>query len=341
MLKRHIGDYHFLADAKTGVTMRWGKTLQDNPLFAPVPELADISISNHCTKGCDFCYRNSGDNQEWMSVEDYCHVLNSMCHPQYGNVFQVALGGGEPLEHPDFLRIIDETVSRGIVPNFTTNGLHLTEDISKSIKEKVGAVALSTTSICELNQDNVDMLYYYGIETNIHYVLSTGNIEEAIDIAKGRFNKQLEKINAVIFLTYKPAGRGGFNGVLKRGESLDYFVKVIGEKGIVRPKLGFDACFVPMLFSRKVVGKSLVDCCEGGFFSVYVDHQKNVSPCSFSGGKDSYSLEEFGFYDIWMNKFEPFRNRQENRCSNVACPGHSMCRGRCPYYPEITACYES
>ena len=50
MIRRHIGDYHFVADAKTGVTMRWGKTIQDNPTFAPVPELADISISNHCTK---------------------------------------------------------------------------------------------------------------------------------------------------------------------------------------------------------------------------------------------------------------------------------------------------
>ena len=27
MLERHIGDYHFVADAQIGVTMRWGTTL--------------------------------------------------------------------------------------------------------------------------------------------------------------------------------------------------------------------------------------------------------------------------------------------------------------------------
>lgn len=50
MLRRHIGNYNFVGDAKTGITLRWGKTINDNPIFAPVPELADISISNHCTK---------------------------------------------------------------------------------------------------------------------------------------------------------------------------------------------------------------------------------------------------------------------------------------------------
>ena len=48
MLERHIADYHFIADPTTGMTMRWGTTIKDNPTWAPVPELADISISNHC-----------------------------------------------------------------------------------------------------------------------------------------------------------------------------------------------------------------------------------------------------------------------------------------------------
>lgn len=73
MLRRHIGNYNFVGDAKTGITLRWGKTINDNPVFAPVPELADISISNHCTKGCSFCYsiynhRTTKTNQKYPSV---------------------------------------------------------------------------------------------------------------------------------------------------------------------------------------------------------------------------------------------------------------------------------
>ena len=40
MLRRHIGNYNFVGDAKTGITLRWGKTINDNPIFAPVPEIS-------------------------------------------------------------------------------------------------------------------------------------------------------------------------------------------------------------------------------------------------------------------------------------------------------------
>jgi MoaA/NifB/PqqE/SkfB family radical SAM enzyme len=184
------------------------------------------------------------------------------------------------------------------------------------------------------------MLRYYGIETNIHYVLSSENIEEATRIANGKSNQGLVGINAIIFLTYKPAGRAGDGCVIKKGEDYDEFLSAIAKKGIERPKMGFDACFVPMLLSNETVSPMLVDCCEGGFFSVYIDHKKNVSPCSFCGGKDVYSLDEYDFYDIWNNQFELFRNRQKNRCKNYSCIGFKNCRGCCPYYPEITVCYE-
>lgn len=340
MIKRHIGDYHFLADKTTGITMRWGKSVNDNPSFAPVPELADISISNHCTKGCSFCYRNSGNNQEWMSTEDYCHVLDAMNHPKYGNVFQVALGGGEPLEHPEFQTIIDETVKRGIVPNFTTNGIHLTDDICKGIKGKVGAVAISAITVEDIQQEKLALLSKHGIEANVHYVLSSKNIDEAIEIANGKHHEKFREVNAIIFLTYKPAGRAASADVIRKGEKIDRFVQAIGNKNVKRTKIGFDACFVPMLLRNAVVNAALVDSCEGGSFSVYIDHQMNVSPCSFGGGRDAYNLNEYEFYDIWLNKFEVFRQENVNKCVVSDCKAHNLCRGCCPYYPGITVCYE-
>lgn len=340
MLKRTIGNYHFVADSSTGLTMRWGKTLQDNPIFAPVPELADISISNHCTKGCSFCYRNSSPNNEFMSVKEYCEVLDAMNHPLYGNVFQVALGGGEPLEHPDFLSIIEETVHRNIVPNFTTNGKCLNSKICEAIKGKVGAVALSAISVDEIQSDKISLLASEGIKTNIHYVLSSQNIEEATSVLNGETNCCFEGVNAIVFLTYKPAGRAKSDFILKKGEHLSAFIKALERKDVKRPKIGFDACFVPTLLCNTKISPELIDTCEGGFFSVYVDHKMNVSPCSFSGSKDCYSLKEHEFYDIWLNKFEKYRHNNKNNCKHSDCPAFNQCRGCCPYYPEITNCYE-
>ena len=341
MLKRDIREYHFRADAQTGLTMRWGKTLHDDPIWAPVPELADISISNHCSKGCSYCYRKSAKNNEFMPLEQYERVLEALNHPKYGNVFQVALGGGEPLEHPEFAQIIEATLKREIVPNFTTNGMFLTEDVCKAIQGKVGAVALSITRVAELEREKVAMLRKYDIRTNVHYVLSAKNIEEAIEIVCGKHNEVFEGVNAVIFLTYKPTGRGTKDGVLQAGEEMERFVQKVNDDSNSGLKIGFDACFVPNLLHKGFKHTWMVDVCEAGFFSVYVDHKMNVSPCSFSGGKEAYSLEEYDFYDIWENKFADYRGRLQNKCKHLDCAAHAVCRGCCPYYPEITKCYGS
>lgn len=337
MFVRNIGDYHFLGDKETGITFRWGKTFDDNPVFAPVPELADISISNKCTKGCSVCYKNSTPDGKLMSFDEYCSVLDALQSPENGTVFQVAIGGGEPLEHPDFLRIVEETVNRGIVPNFTTNGLLLSAEVFAAIKGKIGAMAISVSSVSDLIRINALLVDSDGIKVNIHFILSKESVGQAVGIVNGEYNELLKNVNAVVFLTYKPAGRGTEKHVLKQEKQTNEFIKAIKSPKCIC-KIGFDACFVPMLIHNNAVRKEMVDTCEGGFFSVYIDENMRVSPCSFSGERDSYSLKEYGFYDIWINKFQSFRNRMKNDCSR-ACPAHDLCRGTCPYYPQITSCY--
>ena len=338
MLTRHINDYHFLADKDSGTTFRWGKTFEENPSFAPVPELADISISNRCTKGCFFCYRDSTPAGDLMSVEDYCQVLDSMNHPAYGNVFQVALGGGEPLEHPDFLDIIDETIKRDIIPNFTTNGLLLDENVINDLHGKIGALAISVTNINSLTKFSALLAGNKTIRINIHYILSGESICQAIGILEGRYNGLLEGINAIVFLTYKPAGRGENRLVLRDDENMEEFLSKIAKPQTIC-KIGFDACFVPILLKKECVARDYVDFCEGGFFSVYINEHKEVSPCSFSRGKDAYSLNDYDFYDIWLNKLQLYRDRVKNECQ-ADCVLKPTCKGACTYYPQITTCYK-
>ena len=335
---RYIGDYHFSADPDSGMTFRWGKTLDEDPIFSPVPELADISISNRCSKGCSFCYKDSTPEGKQMSIDEYRQVLDSLQSPEYGSVFQIAIGGGEPLEHPDFLQIVEETVRRGIVLNFTTNGQLITNDVCSALKGKVGAMAISASSIHELKRIKPAIDCAKGLKVNIHYILNRTSIEEATTIVNGAYNDLLKGINALVFLTYKPAGRGSDTHLLQFDAKTKAFVNAI-KSPQTSFKIGFDACFIPMLLRGKAVRNEMVDTCEGGFFSVYIDENMRVSPCSFSGGRDSYSLKEFDFYDIWLNKLQPYRDRVKNDCKRD-CHAREMCRGCCPYYPQITSCYQ-
>ena len=338
-IRRHIGDYNFIADQESGMTFRWGKTLKDNPSFAPVPELVDISISNHCSKGCDYCYRDSNPNHSFMTLDDYKSVLSSLNHQKYGNVFQVALGGGEPLEHPEILEILDITRQFNIVPNFTTNGENITQSIIDNISGKVGAVAVSLNNMKDIGNSKIKLLVKGGIRTNIHYVIDRNNLRQAIQILMGNFNKELKGINAIIFLTFKPSGRGSSENVLVNDSELSDFLNLI-DNNKTSCNIGFDACFVPMLMRFTKTNIDFIDSCEVGYFSVYIDENLMVSPCSFSKNKDSYSLKEFDFYDIWLNKFDKFRSRVTNTC-NQACNAKINCKGTCHYYPEITTCFKN
>ena len=46
-------------------------------------------------------------------------------------------------------------------------------------------------------------------------------------LIKGEYNDILNGINAVVFLTYKPAGRGEESQVLKNEDDIDAFMKAI------------------------------------------------------------------------------------------------------------------
>lgn len=63
-----------------------------------------------------------------------------------------------------------------------------------------------------------------------------------------------------------------------------------------------------MLLYHTDISPDLIDTCEGGFFSVYIDHNLNVSPCSFSNNShDLFNLREYDFYDIWLDKLKVYR----------------------------------
>ena len=339
-IRRHSKDYNFIGDTITGMTFRWGAAFNQNPRHAPWPELADISISNHCSNGCDFCYRDSKFNNSFMPLDDYEYLLKQLRHPHWGNVFQVALGGGEPLEHPDFLNIVDATLANGAIPNFTTNGIFLTNEIIIKLRNKVGAIAISTIDMETIEKEAIKNLKNNNIKCNIHYVLNHHNLKQAIDILRGRYNQSLQGINSIVFLTYKPLGRADNSRILRINQDFLSFINLV-DNNSCSTRIGFDACFVPMLMHYTNVDLKYIDPCECAFFSVYIDETLRMSPCSFSNNTEfTYSIKEHSIEHIWTELFDKYRNSLINNCVRE-CKNKSECRGRCPYFNNLTMCYIS
>ena len=346
MIRKHFKGYNFVCIPETGVTFRWGDSIAEDPYMAPWPELADISISNYCTNGCEYCYRASNEEGIFMTVADYKFILDQLTSKEYGSIFQVALGGGEPLLHPDFNEILHVTREEyGIIPNYTTCGKYFNRKNMEASKKYCGAVAVSwdpyrdNLSLEELRELGLQ-LKEEKIRTNIHYVISERTLIEAIKLLKGNYDEYLKDFNSVIFLTYKAAGRADKSDVIKSQKNLREFLDMV-DAPLTELKLGFDACFVPVLMKATGVDTDLVDSCECGFFSVYVSESMEVMPCSFCNNSNfTYNLKDFCFKDIWQKHFSAYRSYVNDNCKTgcAECDKGSGCRGKCPFYNDIYLC---
>jgi MoaA/NifB/PqqE/SkfB family radical SAM enzyme len=304
--------YNYIFRKSDGFAIRWGKTKHDNPFWGPAPELADISISNRCSNRCHFCYRNSVPDGPLMSIEDFRYVME-----QLPTTFQLALGGGEPTEHPDFIEFLKISREYGKVPNYTTNGTRLSQEIIDVSKKYCGAVAVSWSDIA---LEAADKFVKSGVKTNIHFILSPSSIQNGIELIKRKelFGKQ--GFNAVVFLLHKAIGRG-------KQEDTPTFEQtrpLIIEAFSTEVSVAFDVCTMPHVAAAEKAGDievnwDLLDFCDGSRFTVYVDENLNVSPCSFMRGNQfTESLREKSMVEIWNGeKFSKFRGILKK--SPIAC----------------------
>jgi len=302
------------------------------------PELLDISITNWCNKGCEICYRNSNENGAHISLEDYELI---MLQASENNVFQVALGGGNPNQHPNFIEILKLTREKyNIVPSYTTNGRGLTPEILETTKKYCGAVAVSAYEPFNETKEAIDQLSNYGIKVNLHYVLDNSSIVRAIEWLEYGY-ELLDKCNAIIFLNYKPVGDGKDDSkLLSNSPLLRKFFNLVDQKK--HPvKIGFDSCMVSGIVQyMNNVNLTSLEPCDAGRFSAYISEDLKMYPCSFMmehyQGED---LKEKSFMDIWNNSNSFSKTRDSlnsNRCN--ACSQQKNCLNGCPFLREIDLC---
>lgn len=108
------------------------------------PEFWDVKLTGRCGGTCPWCYMNSTKDEPHYEgitkkVLNFFGKMNENQRP-----FQIAYGGGNPNEHPEFRNVLWATYNLGILPNYTTNGMGVTKDVLLSTIAYCGGVAVST-----------------------------------------------------------------------------------------------------------------------------------------------------------------------------------------------------
>lgn len=297
------------------------------------PELLDVAITNYCEHGCDFCYRQSSRIGMHMTMDDVCNIVGQA---RNANVLQIALGGGNPNQHPQFIEILRLIREVGIVPSYTSNGDGLTDEILLATQKYCGAMALSLYPPYEIYDELTKRIHSYGIKLNLHVILKNDTIDllsEWVQNPPIWFNN----VNAIIILNYKPIVSPKSMMVTDR-DKLKAFYKVVSDCKSV--KVGFDSCCVPGIVTWMDVNPTLIESCESARFSAFISEDMKMYPCSFMANTEMYGdLRTTSLLNIWQKSpaFKNHRNKiLKNKCGD--CNLYQICNGGCVFMPEINQC---
>lgn len=339
--KRIISEnYNHRFFKKTGVSFRWGKTVNDDPLYCPYgPEILDLEISSggDCLGNCPFCYKcNGGDQPTYnMSFEQFKTIFDKM--PK--TLTQIAFGIMNIHTNPDFFKMMEYSRKNGVIPNYTTHGLDVSDEDVERTAKLCGAVAVSIVNK-EKTYEAIRKYTEAGMtQVNMHYLLSEETYDNAFDIVEDiSSDTRLKDFNAIVFLQYKSKGRHpeSFHSVL----DVDKYAELISYCNYLNVSYGFDSCSAPIFmksikdFKHKKRLEMCAESCESfGMFSSYINCHGTYFPCSFCEGEDGWTegidvlnCKDF-LKDIWFSeKINYWRNKMiENSvdgCRN--CPIFSL-----------------
>lgn len=243
--------------------------LSDYSEYIPVsPESIDLKITNCCDLNCSYCHEES------HLSGSHGNILNQL--DKFSGLFkgtEIAIGGGNPLSHPDLINFICELNKKEIICNITINALHLHNSdyleiinyladnnliygIGISYSQNMTTVNSLNMLISKINKkDNII----------VHVIAGIVDIDSIINI--------LITWKKVLILGYKCHGRGTANDTYitnTKFELLNKYLESLLLYGIV----SFDNLAINQLNLKDKIPKKMYDAHymgNDGKFTMYVD----------------------------------------------------------------------
>lgn len=314
LVAREDNGYWVVFNRNTGAKVRlsFDSPLDFTPTRALTPELIDLKITDYCTKGCAYCYQNStpkGRHVQMRIIETLARAFGQM------QVFEVAIGGGEPTDHPEFVEILKVFRENNVVPNFTTRSMAWLEDETrrKSILEHAGSFAYSVQNAAEA-EEVVEFCRAMNVPINswgrrgltLQYVMGTGSKQDFEDILKVASSHWMP----VTLLGYKTVGRGERFAPKDHDDWLKTAIELQAAGDC--PKLGIDTKLVQQYKEEiEAAGINRVTYHDNeGKFSMYIDAVNGlVGPSSYCDSSEMKMLEFESDYlaeRVIRNHFESF-----------------------------------
>ena len=242
----------------------WDDNEKPQPIF---PNSLDLKITNYCDTGCRFCHEMSTIEGKHGDLELIKKVLINL-----PNGTELAIGGGNPLDHPNLIDFLEFCKDLSIVPNITVNSKHLikySSILNTLLNEKlIYGLGLSIEDSFNFNLleilDNTENLVF-------HVISGVNNISIIDKIKNSNLNSP-----KILILGYKEVGRGiNYKNDIVDNCKKEWFEKLPNYIGKIH--LSFDNLAINQLKINRFFNKKSWDnffMGTDGQFTMYLDAVK-------------------------------------------------------------------
>lgn len=243
------------------------------------PESVDLKITDYCDAGCGYCHENSTVKGKHAHLHEIVSIFDSMIHPM-----EVAIGGGNPLEHPYLINLLKFFRYKGFISNITVNHKHIDNPLISQfiVKGLIRGLGISYDSTLPLSR------FSNYRNTVIHLIVGAHDPQDLISLHAMGFKKFL-------ILGFKKYGRGQkfFDHKTDKVNHSIYQWRFFIEYGIKKPSdliLSFDNLSIKQLDIKSIVSSKVWEenyMGDDGDFTFYIDAVKQEYCLS------SYSTQRF------------------------------------------------
>lgn len=263
---------------------------------ASFPSLVDISITNKCGFGCDFCYMGStekGEHADSSEVEKIINTMHSM------GTHQFVLGGGEPTKYPHLIKVLMNTKrsKEFMFLSITTKNYNwYREETFAAATRYLNSVAISCNSAEEVKKAEklVKALSLCNIEVSVQTIV--GEVEPFY------LRELLEQcitsgVRKVTFLGWKETNRGASGPKEDASSWMDLAFEYNAKHNL---SIATDACLSGM-YKEELLAEGIQEtylAAEEGMYSCFIDAvSKTIRKCSYEGEIFPIKYNKWGNWD--------------------------------------------
>lgn len=263
----------------------------EDVFIASFPENIDVKITNYCDMNCPMCHEGSTTEGE------HGDILNAKFIDSLNPYTELALGGGNPLSHPDIVEFLIKCKNRRIITNMTVNQVHFMKNIElidKLMRSRlIHGLGVSLTNAYD--KEFVDTIKRY---PNIVIHIISGMVTR--DELKQLYNNNFK----ILILGYKQFRRGienyDKNSLTIESHKNDLY-NDLAELTNYFKVISFDNLAIEQLKVKRIMSEEYWNSFymgDDGKYTMYIDLVKNKF------AKNSISKDRFDLLDDIKDIFE-------------------------------------